>query len=109
MSNLVRFVQKLEDALFRRDSGKASGAAMTKFTVQLRRDELDGGWIAECVDLPGCVSDGDTVDEALQHLMEAITGVLSVRLQQHARQVTCELVEYEHQAQAGPRKVAISL
>lgn len=42
---------------------------------------MDGGYIAECIDLPGCMSEGDTEAEALDHLAEAITGVLAVRIE----------------------------
>ncbi len=49
-------------------------------TVRVRRDELDGGWIAECVDLPGCFSQGETEDEALANLSDAISEVISLRM-----------------------------
>jgi predicted RNase H-like HicB family nuclease len=58
----------------------ASSATWT-LTVALERDELDGGWIAECVDLPGCMSQGETEEEALENLSDAIGGVLAVRVQ----------------------------
>lgn len=103
-------IHKFIDALLGRDHVReSSSAGMAEFTVQLRPDEIDGGWIAECVDLPGCVSDGDTIDEALQHLTEAIIGVLSVRLQQHARQITGQLVGGSPADQSTPRRVALAL
>jgi predicted RNase H-like HicB family nuclease len=43
-----------------------------KFTVVLTRDE-DGFITAECPDLPGCVSQGKTRDEALKNITEAIS------------------------------------
>jgi predicted RNase H-like HicB family nuclease len=36
------------------------------------RDE-DGNWIAEVPSLPGCVSQGDTRDEAIENIKEAAT------------------------------------
>ena len=39
--------------------------------VLLYQDE-DGAWIAEVPSLPGCHSDGDTRDEALLNVQEAI-------------------------------------
>ncbi len=39
--------------------------------VVLYQDE-DGVWIAEVPSLPGCRSDGDTRDEALSNIREAI-------------------------------------
>ena len=39
--------------------------------VVIYQDE-DAMWIAECPSLPGCVSDGATVEEALTNIKEAI-------------------------------------
>jgi predicted RNase H-like HicB family nuclease len=33
----------------------------------------DGFWVAECPSLPGCISQGDTKEEAIQNIKEAIT------------------------------------
>ena len=49
-----------------------------KFTVTIDRDD-DGVWIAECPSIPGCVSQGDTRDEALANVREAIALCLEVR------------------------------
>jgi predicted RNase H-like HicB family nuclease len=49
-----------------------------KFNITLDRDE-DGVWIAECPAIPGCVSQGDTKDEALGNIKEAIAGCLETR------------------------------
>ena len=49
-----------------------------KFLTTLERDE-DGIWIAECPSIPGCVSQGDTREEALANIREAIAGCLEVR------------------------------
>ena len=42
-----------------------------KLSVTLDRDE-DGIWIAECPSIPGCVSQGDTREEAAESIREAI-------------------------------------
>ncbi len=52
-----------------------------KFTATLERDE-DGIWIAECPSIPGCVSQGQTRDEALANVREAIALCLEVRAEQ---------------------------
>jgi antitoxin HicB len=46
----------------------------TKYPVILRplADEDGGGWIAIVPDLPGCISDGATGDEAFKNVVEAI-------------------------------------
>ena len=42
-----------------------------KFLVTLDRDE-DGMWVAECPSVPGCVSQGQTREEAVANVREAI-------------------------------------
>lgn len=49
---------------------------MLKFKVILEEDAEDGGYIVECPALPGCASQGDTVEEALANIKEAIRGWL---------------------------------
>lgn len=49
-----------------------------KFLVTIDRDE-DGVWVAECPSIPGCVSQGDTREEALVNVQEAIVLCLEVR------------------------------
>jgi predicted RNase H-like HicB family nuclease len=40
--------------------------------VVLHPDPEDGGWVAEVPSLPGCVSQGDTREEAIENIREAI-------------------------------------
>jgi predicted RNase H-like HicB family nuclease len=49
-----------------------------KFNVTLDRDE-DGAWIVECPSIPGCVSQGQTKEEALENIKDAIAACLQVR------------------------------
>ena len=51
---------------------------MMKMTVTLDRDE-DGVWIAECPAIPGCISQGETKEEAVANIQEAIALCLEVR------------------------------
>lgn len=46
-----------------------------EFTVILEECE-EGGYTVTCPALPGCVSEGDTHEEALQNVKEAIAGYL---------------------------------
>ncbi|TET25857.1 MAG: type II toxin-antitoxin system HicB family antitoxin [Dehalococcoidia bacterium] len=48
-----------------------------KFKVFITTGE-DGWYIAECPVLPGCVSQGKTVDQALENIKDAIEGCLEV-------------------------------
>ncbi len=52
-----------------------------KFTVTLDRDE-DGVWVVECPSIPGCVTQGETKEKALENIKEAIQLCLEVRLEQ---------------------------
>jgi predicted RNase H-like HicB family nuclease len=52
-----------------------------KFIATLDRDE-DGVWVAECPSIPGCVSQGETKEAAIQNLQEAIALCLEVRAEQ---------------------------
>lgn len=45
-----------------------------KFSVTLDRDE-DGVWVIECPAIPGCVSQGQTREEALTNIEDAIRDV----------------------------------
>ena len=46
-----------------------------RFTVVLEKDE-DGVYIATVPALPGCISDGQTVEEAMLNIKEAIRGFI---------------------------------
>jgi len=41
------------------------------YDVVLDKNE-DGGWTATCPVLPGCISEGETRDEALRNMRDAI-------------------------------------
>lgn len=47
-----------------------------RFTVILTPDPDDGGYVAECPAIPGCVSEGESVEEALANIRGAIEGCL---------------------------------
>jgi predicted RNase H-like HicB family nuclease len=49
-----------------------------KFPVTLYQDE-EGWYIVECPIIPGCLSQGETQEEALQNIKEAIDLCLDVR------------------------------
>lgn len=52
---------------------------MSLYTIAIDKDELDGGYIATVMELPGCMSQGETEIEALKNIVDAIEGVLNVR------------------------------
>lgn len=54
---------------------------MTEYMVFLTEAE-EGGYVVTCPALPGCVSEGETRDEAMRNIRDAIEGYL-VTLRRH--------------------------
>lgn len=40
------------------------------------REEEEGGFSVQCVELPSCISEGETREEAIKNIKEAIIGYL---------------------------------
>lgn len=57
--------------------GKMPDIAEWTFAVQIWPDDASGGYVAECLDLPGCMSQGDSEQEALDNIREAIEELLA--------------------------------
>jgi antitoxin HicB len=53
------------------------------FKVLLDPDEETGGYVISCPALPGCYTQGDTIDEALENIREAILLCLEDMLAQN--------------------------
>lgn len=49
-----------------------------KYSVVLNADTEDGGYWIECPTLPGCASQGDTIEESLEMIKDSIAGHLEV-------------------------------
>jgi len=54
------------------------------YEVVLHPDLEDGGFWVECPALPGCASQGDTIEEALEMIKDAIAGHLEVLAEKKA-------------------------
>jgi predicted RNase H-like HicB family nuclease len=52
-----------------------------KFHVTLQK-EPEGGYVARCLELPGALSQGETKEEALTHIKEAILTILDMMREQ---------------------------
>jgi predicted RNase H-like HicB family nuclease len=50
-----------------------------KFSILIEQDE-DGRYVVECTDLPGCMTEGATLKEAIENINEAIVGCIKSRL-----------------------------
>lgn len=55
-----------------------------RFKVIIRPDKEDGGFNVSCPALPGCHSQGDTEQDAIENIKDAIAGCLEV-LNERAR------------------------
>ena len=64
-----------------------------KFPVTLYQDE-EGWYIVECPNIPGCMSQGETQEEALLNIQEAIELSLEVR-KEKGLPLTSEYFEVE--------------
>jgi predicted RNase H-like HicB family nuclease len=64
-----------------------------RFSVTLDRDE-DGIWVVECPSIPGCVSQGQTKQEALENIKDAIAACLQVRAER-GMPLTAEIYQVE--------------
>ena len=56
--------------------------AAWSLTISVEPDECDGGFVAECAEVPGAMGQGDTEAEALRDVVEAINAIVTVRLEQ---------------------------
>ena len=72
-----------------------------KFSIVLEEDLEDGGYIVHCPALKGCWSQGDTKEEALQNIKEAIVGYLKT-LNERA------MLNFKIQSKAQIREVAVA-
>ncbi|HIJ06165.1 MAG: Uncharacterized protein XD87_0354 [candidate division WS6 bacterium 36_33] len=68
-----------------------------RYTVVLEPQE-DGGFTVQCVEIPGAISQGDTRQEALDNIKEAIELVLEVQneeLQKKTKAIKLEITQVE--------------
>ena len=66
---------------------KSNGHITAKYLVTIEKSKY--GYHVECPVLPGCVSQGDTLSEALQNIKDAIrTYLIMIRKEIHARKTT---------------------
>ena len=68
-----------------------------RYTVVLEPQE-DGGFTVQCVEIPGAISEGETRQEALDNIKEAIELVLEVQneeLQKKTKAIKLEITQVE--------------
>ncbi|MBI4167692.1 MAG: type II toxin-antitoxin system HicB family antitoxin [Candidatus Aenigmarchaeota archaeon] len=56
-----------------------------KFKIAVSKEE-DGFYVVECINLPGCISQGKTKEEAMKNIKDAINGYL-ISLKKHKEEI----------------------
>ena len=62
-----------------------------KFRIIIEQDE-DGMFVAECLSLPGCISQGKTRKEAMKNIKDAIQGYIE-SLKKHDEAIPLSIEE----------------
>lgn len=65
---------------------------MLTYTVELKPQE-EGGYTITVPVLPGCISEGDTVEEALTNIKDAVEGYIKV-LAKHQKKIPLEFSDF---------------
>lgn len=53
--------------------------------IQVEPDELDGGFVAETQDVPGAMAQGDTEEEAVENLGDALAAIVQAKMDEQFR------------------------
>jgi predicted RNase H-like HicB family nuclease len=63
------------------------------FKVVITPDTEDGGYTVSCPALPGCHSEGESIEEALENIRDAIEGCVVVLNQRAHRRQGSKVIE----------------
>ncbi|NVO67769.1 type II toxin-antitoxin system HicB family antitoxin [Methanofollis tationis] len=63
------------------------------FKVVVTPDPEDGGFTVSCPALPGCHSEGETLEEALENIGDAIAGCVAVLNERAHRQGESSVID----------------
>ena len=74
---LGRYTEDFYGKLFKYRKHTFSSGRKMKYKVVISEGE-DGWYVVECPSIPGCVSQGKTIEEALENVKDAIQGCLDV-------------------------------
>ena len=73
-----------------------------QFTVRPLSQEEGGGYLVEYPDIPGCMSDGETIDEAIANGREALRDCMDV-FRESGRKIPKAIIEAAQWRQRLPR------
>jgi len=65
---------------------------MLTYTVELQ-SQLEGGYTVTVPALPGCISEGETAEEALEMIQDAVSGYIK-SLIKHRRKIPMEFSQF---------------
>lgn len=69
------------------------GSTSGEYAVTVVFREVNEGnetyWVAECLEMPGCISQGDTQEEAHKNIQDAMRLCLSVLFEDCVKQLMC--------------------
>lgn len=60
------------------------------FTVVIEKEQEDSGYYAYCPALPGCVTQGETIEETREHMHEAMLGYLE-SISEHGQEIPTDV------------------
>ena len=81
-----RFLAAFRRATHSFETERTETSSCFEFTIDVRPDELDGGFVAEVISMPGVMSEGETREEAIDNVIEAWAEVVATRLAQQSRE-----------------------
>ena len=76
-----------------------------KLTVLIEQEEESGIYVATCPALQGCVSQGETEEEAVKNIKQAIQGWLAVRNEKASKEAKPQAALLNHE----PKELALSI
>jgi len=59
--------------------------------VVVEADTTDGGFVAETPDIPGAMAQGETEEEAVENLIDAIHGIVAAKMEEHFRELDLDM------------------
>ena len=49
-----------------------------EYTIIIKKDKKSGWYVGKCVQIPGAMSQGETVDELMENMRDAISTILDL-------------------------------
>lgn len=75
-----RLISGIRRILGRFEDERTEDGSRFDLVVQVEADEDDGGFVASMPDVPGCVGQGETVEEAMANVVDALHEIITESL-----------------------------